>query len=148
MSISSYQKTVSKLKAENERLQDEVRRSKIDNMVDIALEMSTLRDEIRTLKEKLNKAQFSTLLLSDMKKLQYYTGMKDLDTFNNIVQSSKDLIDAAFTISEETQLLIVLVKLKMKFQEEDLAVRFNVSRRTIRRVLDTWLPILSFDSDE
>lgn len=86
---------------------------------------------------------FSFLVLVDTKKLILYTGAPTSEGFDWILSISKEYITHSFSIHDEHQLLMVLIKLRMALCDEDIALCFSVSRRAVRRFLHIWLPVLA-----
>lgn len=80
--------------------------------------MNTLRKEKVELEERVKK--LSDSILNYQKKLVFYTSMKS-----------------------RTQLLIILLKLKVNLFTTDLDAKFGNSRKTVLRIYGTWLPVFS-----
>lgn len=123
------------LKAQNNELKSRLEKSEI--------EMNFLRSEKFALEEKVSKLDPTTKILKDPKKLLLYTGLHSADLFNHIIEMTSDGIRGTDSLSLQTQLLMVLMKLKLNLLTSDIAVRFNTSRKTVFRTYKTWLPILA-----
>lgn len=91
------------LKAQNNELKSRLEKSEI--------EMNFLRSEKFALEEKVSKLDPTTKILKDPKKLLLYTGLHSADLFNHIIEMTSDGIRGTDSLSLQTQLLMVLMKL-------------------------------------
>lgn len=106
-------------------------------------EINALRNENENLKEKLKERDLTMTILNNNKKLQFFTGVKEKKLFDFLVLLVKNAPNNIKTLSLETQVLIVLMKLKLNLLNTDLAFRFHTSRKTIQRVFDALIPALA-----
>lgn len=51
------------------------------------------------------------------------------------------------TLSNFQEFCVVLLRLRLNLQEEDLCFRFHVHQSTISRIIDAWLPVMSHALD-
>lgn len=63
--------------------------------------------------------------------------------FDFLVKLTKSVENNIKTVPLETQMLIVLMKLKLNLLNTDLAYRFNTSLKTVQRIFDIIIPSLS-----
>lgn len=74
--------------------------------------------------------------------MQYYRGKKS--TGNKKYQlNNSDKPGKARTLSIEDEVFITLMKLRLNLIEDDIALRFNISRFCVSQILSTWLPFLA-----
>ena len=78
-----------------------------------------------------------------MKKVAYYTGLSNFATLKHVTQ---------FVTSEEadnkSQLgvfehLLVLMRLRLNLQQEDLAYRFGISQSMVSKLFNKWIVIIA-----
>ncbi|KAK3919630.1 Cocaine esterase [Frankliniella fusca] len=82
----------------------------------------------------------------DNYKVKYYTGVHSFEllkvVFDMVSQYSKRS-DRRTVLSQFQELCIVLLRLRLNLQEEDLAYRFNIDQSTVSRIIDAWLPVMA-----
>lgn len=105
--------------------------------------MNSLTGEIKTLKNQLQATHFPTRVLSHEKRLVYYTGVPHLKAFNWILSVTENFVTTTFKLPKQQQLLLTFIKLRHALNDIDISVRFNISRRTVRRIIEAWLPVLA-----
>ncbi|XP_075722813.1 uncharacterized protein LOC119178011 [Rhipicephalus microplus] len=95
-------------------------------------------------------------LVEDEKKLRYYTGFtsrKSFDSFWSLLEPDAKKLrfwqmketeneDRNFILPLKTQLVLVLMRLRLGLDGLDLAYRFGVSTSTVSRIWVTWLDFL------
>lgn len=106
-------------------------------------EINALRREKEILNKKLEKKNLTASILRSSSKLHFYTSLKSKDLFDYLVSLLKNVENNIKTVSLETQMLIVLAKLKLNLLNTDLAYRFGTSRKTVQRIFDLIIPALA-----
>ena len=96
--------------------------------------------------EKVDKGMQETRLpfdqddMKDDKKVKYYTGISNLGTLLLLMQyllQGRTVIERS--LNHFQQLVMVLMKLRLNLEENDLAYRFSVSQPTISRMFNRWI---------
>ena len=78
--------------------------------------------------------------MKDDKKVKYYTGITNLGTLLLLLKfllQGRTVIERS--LNHFQQLVMVLMKLRLNLEENDLAYRFNVSQPTISRMFNKWI---------
>ena len=151
----SLREQVEKLKAENNKLKSE---------------NACQKNDIKLLKEQIHKEQieksFSVDRFKDDDKLfRFYTGLEDYKTFkilfetfgpavNSIVYydsntKAENITSSDFVkhgpkrlLTPEQEFFLVLVRLRLGLQEEDIAARAGLSQSQISRIMISWIDFL------
>ena len=106
--------------------------------------------EIQSLKKEVEEAKKTALLYKNIKTnakmFLFYTGINK-KIFNWILKwGPKKMVVRKLKIADH--LLLIIVKLRTGFKNQDLAYRFNISSAGVSRILKIWLPKLAkFMSD-
>ena len=81
----------------------------------------------------------------DDKKVKYYTGLPNFATLQLTVQfvSSNITEKNCKKLTVFQQILLVIMKLRLNCDEQDLAYRFGVSQSTISRLFNRWIVIMA-----
>ncbi|XP_037560410.2 uncharacterized protein LOC119458352 [Dermacentor silvarum] len=124
----------------------------------LRLQLSAMQEKVRRCKTEAAQNMDITYeaLVKDEKKLRYYTGFtssKRLDTFWSLLEPDAKRLcfwqmketaseDRNFILPLKTQLVLVLMRLKLGLDGLDLAYRFGVSKTTVSRIWVTWLDFL------
>lgn len=95
---------------------------------------------MRELKEKCKNLDPTAYILKN--KLSLYTALPSRELFDWILKIMRNHV-TEYSLSSETQLLMVLMKLKLNLLHSDIAARFQTSPNTVTRVFDRWIPILA-----
>lgn len=133
------QSEMDKLKQELAELKENLQQQTINT----AIEMQLLKKKIEHQDQQIMQSDFMHLLLNDDVKLKFYTGISNRGIFQWILETTKCYVSINCQIPKEKQLLIVFVKIRQNLLNEDIAIRFNTSRRTVARIFESWLPILA-----
>ena len=72
-------------------------------------------------------------------KVQFYTGLPNYATLILIIQFVTNGLPLKGKLSHFQQILLVLMKLRLNLEEQDLAYRFSVSQSTVSRVFRKWM---------
>ena len=78
--------------------------------------------------------------MKDDKKVKYYTGITNLGTLLLLLKfllQGRTVIERS--LNHFQQLVMILMKLKLNLEENDLAYRFNVSQPTISGMFNKWI---------
>ena len=67
-------------------------------------------------------------------KVQFYTGLPNYATLILIIQFVANELPLKGKLSHFQQILLVLMKLRLNLEEQDLAYNFSVSQSTVSRV--------------
>ena len=98
--------------------------------------------ELEDAKCKLNALNSSQASLSnDDSKVKYYTGLPSfavLLAVFNLVKSGVE-VTSRCVLSPFQQMILVLMKLRLNFGDQDLAFRFGVSQSTVSRCVGKWV---------
>lgn len=57
--------------------------------------------------------------------------------------NNSDKPGKARTLSIEDEVFITLMQLRLNLIEDDIALRFNISRFCVSQILSTWIPFLA-----
>lgn len=106
-------------------------------------EINELRKEKEILKKMLQKKDLTKSIVNNNSKLHFYTSLKSKAMFDFLVSMVSSSENNIKTIDMSTQMLIVLMKLKLNLLNTDLAWRFNTSRKTVQRIFDLIIPALA-----
>ena len=111
-------------------------------------ECNKLKEEKRRLLVSLNGLQITEeTMKSDEKKVTYYTGLPNFNTLlvllNFVTVSPQTLSESKCKLSIFQQIMVVLMKLRLNLEEQDLAYRFNVSQSTVSKTFHKWIPIMA-----
>ena len=130
-----------------------------------------LECEIKRLNKETSQTMFEKLLTSDSK-VNFYTGLPNLETFNTIFEFMEDKVHKMNywrgpkyvavrkirtplfhrspkkhgpkrKLSLKDELLLCLMKIRLGLIHEDLADRFKVSPGTVSSIVTTWLKALA-----
>ncbi len=105
-------------------------------------EVNALRTEKEELLEKLREEDIVQNIFQHPNKLHFYTGLNSMKDFDYILSLISN-VDGRFKIvSLKTQLLIVLMKLKLNLCMKDLGYRFRISGSTVGRICDFLIPLI------
>ena len=78
------------------------------------------------------------------KLVSFYTGLPNYTTLSLLVESAAASLPVTKTkLSVFQQILIVLMKLRLNLEEQDLAFRFEVSQPTVSRLFNKWISVLA-----
>lgn len=81
--------------------------------------------------------------LADDKKARYYTGLPTIAHFKKLLAYiNPEVTHNNCVLSNETQFLLVLMKLRLNLQHKDLAYRFGVSKSTVSRYVVKWIDLM------
>lgn len=108
-----------------------------------ALEMYNLHEELKDIRKEQFFSFFASLILEENSKLVLYTGIPNLKCFQWILSVCESFVQKEFKLPKDRQVLLVFIKIRMALCDDDLANRFNISRKTVRRLLDVCLPVLA-----
>ena len=72
-------------------------------------------------------------------KVQFYTGLPNYANLILIIQFVTNGLPLKGKLSHFQQILLVLMKLRLNLEEQDLAYRFSVSQSTVSRVFRKWM---------
>ena len=112
-------------------------------LIEMEAEMKLLRKEKMDLKETVAKLNVTDSTINNLKRLRLYSSLDSKEKFLWLAKLLREEVSDTPSLSVNSQLLIVLMKLKMNFLISDIAIRFNVSNKTVKRTLDIWIPKLS-----
>ena len=82
--------------------------------------------------------------MMDDKKVKYYTGLTNISTLFLLLQflvQGRTIIERS--LNSFQQLVMVLMKLRLNLEENDLAYRFDVSQSTISRMFHKWKSLMA-----
>ena len=132
---------VTTLKAGNKKLK-EMLAQKSNELDQSHTYSKNLVVEIQTLKKTVDESKKTALLYQNIikkpKMFLFYTGINK-KIFNWIFKwGLKKMVIRKLKIVD--QLLLVIVKLRIGFKNQDLAYRFNISSSGVSRILKVWLP--------
>ena len=104
-----------------------------------------LKLENEHLFKKLRKLTLCQDALKCNKQLvSFYTGLPSNTTLSLLVESAAASLPVTKTkISVFQQILIVLIKLRLNLEEQDLAFLFEVSQPTVSRLFNKWISVLA-----
>ncbi|KAL3186660.1 hypothetical protein MRX96_026817 [Rhipicephalus microplus] len=124
----------------------------------LRLELSCMQKKVKRCKAEATQKIDITYeaLVEDEKKLRYYTGFtsrKSFDSFWSLLEPDAKKLrfwqmketeneDRNFILPLKTQLVLVLMRLRLGLDGLDLAYRFGVSTSTVSRIWVTWLDFL------
>ncbi|XP_077520323.1 uncharacterized protein LOC144130217 [Amblyomma americanum] len=124
----------------------------------LRLELSSMLRKVKTCKADAAQNIENTYeeLVKDEKKLRYYTGFTSserLEAFWSFLEPDAKRLqfwqmketnseDRKFILPLKTQLVLVLMRLRLGLDGLDLAYRFGVSKTTVSRMWATWLDFL------
>ncbi|KAH8031574.1 hypothetical protein HPB51_019195 [Rhipicephalus microplus] len=124
----------------------------------LRLELSCMQKKVKRCKAEATQKIDITYeaLVEDEKKLRYYTGFtsrKSFDSFWSLLEPDEKKLrfwqmketeneDRNFILPLKTQLVLVLMRLRLGLDGLDLAYRFGVSTSTVSRIWVTWLDFL------
>ena len=112
-------------------------------------EVGRLQQENSDLGEQVSKLQFSDKFLdsvSDNKKdsvTTFFTGLASHGIFLWMVNFTSCILPKSTVLSPGSVLLIILMKLRLNLQNQDIALRFNVSDTTVGQILNDGLTELA-----
>ena len=128
---------------------DEVKRLRIiadmfrDNNEQLMKENVALKAENEEL-QKVRTADLFDALREDEEKLKFYTGLPSLAAFMFLLRVMVMTgFDIFRSLSAESTLLVLLLKLKLGLSNRDIAYRLNVNVMYIGTILSTRLPLLA-----
>lgn len=147
---TDLQKTIELAKVENTDLKKCINELTKSNHL-LKLEVDRMQESLD--QRKTVFAKFEDFI-NDDKKLRYYTGFTSRERFFKLFnflksdfpylkywdESEQPIHKTA--LSMETQLLIILMRLRLNLDEKDLAFRFGVSESTISSYWNTWINFL------
>eukprot|EP00731_Ephydatia_muelleri_P006747 Em0003g995a len=82
-------------------------------------------------------------LKDDDKKVNFYTGLPTFSMLDFIVKFVSSGIPFIGKLSRFQEILLVLMKLRLNLEEQDLAYRFCVSQSTVSNVFRKWIYIMA-----
>ncbi|XP_049527564.1 uncharacterized protein LOC125947205 [Dermacentor silvarum] len=123
----------------------------------LKLELSCTYNQLKEARNRKENEFNYDALVKDEKRLKYYTGFKTqmlLETFWSLLEEDVNSLqfwkmkettnqDRKFVLDMKTQLILVLMRLRLGLDGEDLAYRFGVSTSTVSRIWITWLDFLN-----
>ena len=100
-----------------------------------------LKQTIDTLNRSVQRLNLS--LLSDYH-IQMYTGLprKTVECLLTWLQPVSRRKGATDELAPSQKLLLVLMRLRCNFPQNDLACRFNIEQSSVSRILNQWIPML------
>lgn len=139
---------ITKLQQENDELHhdnDELRQEN-DRL---RQENDKLRQEIVELKQTMedynsNVQRLNLIILSDFQ-VQMYTGIsrKTFECLVGWLEPVSRKKGGSDELSPSQKLLLVLMRLRHNFTQNDLACRFNIEQSSVSRLINNWVPLLS-----
>ncbi|KAK6168738.1 hypothetical protein SNE40_019923 [Patella caerulea] len=117
-----------------------------DNLVKLETQVQNLKDQNCQLIQK-NSSQVLAFENfkddDDDKKIQFYTGLPNISTFNAIFETIKnDSLPKKKGLSEQNELFLTLIRIKRNLTVSDLGYRFGVSPSFVTRVFHKWLDLM------
>ena len=120
----------------------------VSRCAQVEQENSELRAENLALKQKLETLnstvqRLSLSLLTDCQ-VQMYTGLprKVFDCLLTWITPVARKRGALEDLTPSQKLLLVMMRLRYNFLQNDLACRFNVEQSSVSRILNQWIPML------
>ena len=115
------------------------------NSLQVCQNCIQLKLENEHLFKKLRKITLCQDALKCNEKLvSFYTGLPNYTTLSLLVESAAASLPVTKTkLSVFQQILIVLIKLRLNLEEQDLAFRFEVSQPTVSRLFNKWISALA-----
>ena len=78
--------------------------------------------------------------MNDDKKVKHYTGLSNFGTLMLLLDFLlPEMKTVERSLTHFQQLMMVLLKLRLNLEENDLAYRFNVSQSTVSRMFKKWI---------
>ena len=78
--------------------------------------------------------------------MKYYTALHTFDLLKTVFELVSKHMSRRFASTVLTnfqEFCLVLLRLRLNLQEEDLAFRFDIDQSTVSRIIDAWLPLMS-----
>ena len=77
--------------------------------------------------------------------MKYYTGLPNFSTLLSVVNfvSHQKPSTLCRKLAIFQQIMLVLMKLRLNLEEQDLAYWFNVSQSTVSKLFNRWIPIMA-----
>uniref|UniRef100_A0A672ZSJ7 DDE Tnp4 domain-containing protein n=1 Tax=Sphaeramia orbicularis TaxID=375764 RepID=A0A672ZSJ7_9TELE len=113
-----------------------------DNL-ELRKELNELKKENKCLK-KISERQFGFLSLRNSSSLfKFFTGLQTVQIFMWLLNVLKpNVVKVKSSLSLKDHLLIILMKLRLGLTNQDLAVRFDIPKCLVSRLLRRWLPVM------
>ena len=99
--------------------------------------------ELHSLKMSAQNGLMSSAAIKDNdSKTKFYTGLSTYHIFTVLFSFLYPFVNRPTKLSLNDELLMVLMKLRLNLQTEDLAYRFGVSPATVSRIFHKWLDVM------
>ena len=93
----------------------------------------------------LNKIELMTLsedaFAQDDEKVKFHTSLPNYDTLKCLVQFVCHQTESKSKLNTFQQILLILVKLRLNLQQQDLAYRFGISQSTVSKLFNALICI-------
>ena len=117
----------------------------LDDLRSMEMKLQTLENQNMILRNKTMKTStYDFAMNHSHKRLKFYTGMESFAAFNTLLCFILAIWQPKVKVSLKPceQLLLVLMKLRLGFLNEDLACRFQIGIGTVSNVFHSWLNIM------
>ena len=102
------------------------------------------QSEYKLLKSNYDNINYKSVV-EDENKLYFYTGTPTVAIFYlvfHFVENSINQSDIS-KLTKKERLIMILMRLRLRLLEQDVAYRFGISQPSVSRNLHKWLPILA-----
>ena len=141
--MNSLQVQVQEFENKIEKLKNSLDKSLANTNTNTANQkVEACKEDIRLLEQKLIESRFGhEKFVGNDDKMLFYTGLTN-DQFNALWQFLEPEIctPKRDKISRKSELFAVLLKCRLGLQNEDLADRFGITRQSISRIFEGWIP--------
>jgi hypothetical protein len=106
-------------------------------------ELQCFRSEVAMLQEVCKKLSFEEEFMKNDSVICFYTGLPNYNTLALLVKYlTSGLPNHKGSLSLFQEIFLVLMKLRLNLEQEDLAYRFQIDQSTVSRIYHKWILIM------